>query len=70
MTFRTIKSPSLAFWTGLLGGLAAPASMFSTPSYMHRDSALQEVRSDWQRIGDDFRAVMSRENVEAPNTSK
>jgi hypothetical protein len=54
------------FVAGVLSGLAAPSYLYASPHYLAPGSDLHEMRSDWSRIGDDFRAVMARENVKTP----
>jgi hypothetical protein len=50
------------FIDGLREGLASPVEVYTGRSYRQIASATDEMRSDWERIGDDFRVVIGREN--------
>lgn len=51
-----------SFWRGLLRGLGSPAEIFGERvEPEHSASATEALRSDWERIGGDFRAVIGRE---------
>lgn len=54
------------FAAGFLSGLAAPTYVYSTVNYLEPDAGVLEMRADWVRIGEDFRAVMTREDVKTP----
>ena len=55
------------FVHGFFRGLAAPVELFRSPvaPYRTRTTDLQSMRSDWVRIGEDFRSVVTREHVKA-----
>lgn len=57
-----------SFWRGLLRGFGSAAEIFGErvePEFSA--STTDALRSDWERIGRDFRAVISRE---APRKSE
>lgn len=72
------KSNSSVFFDGLLKGLSAPAMLFASAAYVapvhaepirtHRPIDLDALRSDWEKIGADFRIVIERE--ESKSTSE
>lgn len=58
---------SFGFASGFLRGLGAPAYLYSRSSYDRPSerSDLERMRSDWRRIGGDFRTAVSRAHGEA-----
>ena len=51
-----------SFAAGLRSGMISFIDIYSGNDFrLHQRSAVEEMRSDWERIGGDFRAVMGRE---------
>ena len=50
------------FIDGLRAGLASPGEVYTSESYRLILSSTDEMRSDWERIGNDFRSVIGREH--------
>lgn len=55
-----------SFWAGFLSGVGSVTYLYATPSYGNDRSAMHEMRSDWERVGDDFRTVIGRAYGEVP----
>lgn len=55
---------SRSFAHGFWRGLAAPAELYGSQALRHRPvpSATAALRSDWDKIGNDFRSVIAREH--------
>jgi uncharacterized membrane protein len=52
----------LGFINGLFRGLSSPAEVYLPLHYPENThTALEQMRSDWERIGGDFKTVISRE---------
>lgn len=47
------------FWKGLLSGLGSPTTVYAHYYACLHTTALEDMRSDWERIGNDFRKVIS-----------
>ncbi|MDR1708155.1 MAG: hypothetical protein LBS70_00335 [Candidatus Accumulibacter sp.] len=73
-----MKSKLEAFTRGVLAGMAAPVFLFAPEIILERSSVsldaeksrngdgdVDRLRSDWERIGEDFRRVMAREAGDA-----
>jgi hypothetical protein len=63
------SSSAEALLTGLFGGLAAPAYLYQTTRYLEETPIVQSLRSDWERIGQDFRTVIEREHIKSAGES-
>lgn len=50
-----------SFSSGFSAGLASPAEIYCACEYQIQSSSLQDMRSDWDRIGEDLRQVIGRE---------
>lgn len=51
-----------SFWRGLWQGLGSPTEIFGERLELEQSaSATESLRSDWERIGRDFRTVIGRE---------
>ena len=59
---RRMKESRLRWFASGFGeGLASAAEIYSACEYQNKSSSLQSMRSDWDRIGGDFRQVIGRE---------
>lgn len=59
------------FLQGFLRGLNAPVEIYRPREYVtNTDSPTLSMRSDWERIGNDFRSVMSREYGKTPSSDR
>lgn len=65
---KKTKSRNRLFWSAFLTGMSAPAMLFAADRIeLHRvdiervPSARDSMRGDWERLGNDFRTVISRE---------
>lgn len=69
---KHIMTNKSALFAGILAGLAAPASAFTTTIEYPRLSGqdLSRLRNDVRRVGNDFSTVIARENGKAKNKSK
>lgn len=69
---KKIMNNKSALLAGVLAGLAAPASAFSTSTdYPKLGGAdLSRLRGDVRRVGMDFSNVIERENGKAKTTAK
>lgn len=51
-----------SFAAGFRAGMLCPGEVYQAHDFrLHQSSALEQMRSDWERIGNDFRIVMGRE---------
>jgi hypothetical protein len=61
----------LGFVHGLFRGLSSPAEVYLPLHYPeHQRAALEQMRSDWERIGGDFKTVISREYGESTSEER
>ena len=58
------------FMAGLRDGLSSPVEIYTSESYRIEISTVEGMRSDWERIGQDFRTVIGREYVETAEESR
>ncbi len=49
------------FSSGFSAGLASATEIYSACEYRNQSSSLQDMRSDWDQIGEDLRQVIGRE---------
>ena len=56
---------SFSFFRGFMRGLGSPVDIYRVQNYRSLTSSTECMRSDWNRIGDDFRTVMARQHGEA-----
>jgi hypothetical protein len=54
------------YMRGVLRGIASPGEVYMVRDYRNQTSPLDAMRGDWQKIGNDFRVVISR-NGQAAN---
>lgn len=59
------RSRKSHFFAGLLAGIAAAGDVYIVNNYRKSKSDVDSMRSDWERIGNDFRTVIDRENVKS-----
>lgn len=63
---QTLKSPEktksapVAFFHGFLSGMTSPSYLYTFREYSVKRSDTDSMRSDWLKIGNDFRKVMSK----------
>ena len=59
---RRMKNSRLRWFASGFGeGLASVTEIYSVCEYQKQSSSLQDMRSDWNQIGEDFRQVMGCE---------
>ncbi|MEA3108767.1 MAG: hypothetical protein QOI88_3372 [Gammaproteobacteria bacterium] len=70
MPFTKHTRSRFGFVAGVLGGLAAPICVYTHVDYVDHRSDLNKMRSDWERVGGDFKKVIAHEHGEVPSSSK
>lgn len=69
--FRRMKEGHVPWlFAGFWSGLAAPADVYSAKDYRIDLRPGSGMRSDWERIGRDFRVVMGRADGEPAQESR
>ena len=56
------RQSRFSFVRGFIRGLQSPTDVYRAHSYGVKTTALNSMRSDWERIGADFKTVMTRQH--------
>ena len=70
MPFTISTRSRFGFVAGVLGGLTSPICVYAQVDYAEHRSDLAKMRSDWERVGGDFKTVIAREDGQTPSPTE